>query len=121
MLELERHLLCGLSVVVGAAATGRVRECLRLLLLLELGSLLLRNISALRLGDLQGWGLLRGRRRSGLVPFAFALVDPRLYVEQDVGCPFFPIRIEVLDAVRLVFVDAAAVEHHGDVFADVKE
>ena len=57
-----------------------------------------------------------GRRRFGFVPFPLALLDSCLDVEQDVGSPFSALRAEVLNSVLLLFVDASAIEHHGDVF-----
>ena len=142
LLDVGSHLLWRL-VVVGVVVNYDVDACL-LLLMLVLQLLLLEIVAVLRrrlfpralrntlslllgkllmicLGELRGKRLLHGRRRFSLIPFALPLVHLRLDVEDDIRCPFCLDRVEVLDAVRLLFVGAATVEHQRNVLADVEE
>ena len=65
--------------------------------------------------------LLSGRRRFGFLKLPFSFLHFRLYVEDDVRRPSFGDGAKVLDAVRLVVVVAATVEHEGDVLSNVQK
>ena len=65
--------------------------------------------------------LFSGRRRFGFLKLPFSFLHLRLYVEDDIRRPSFGDGVKVLDAVGLVVVVAATVEHEGDVLSDVQK
>ena len=112
---------CRLFVAVGVVVGSVIGVCLWLLLLVLRLLLLLLDVFKERLISDEVCAILGASRRFGFVSVSFSLLRHGLDVHEHIGYPFFPLGVEILDAIWRVSVQPSAFEHIGDVLSDVQE